>query len=46
MTEMAQKPARGTRDLTHKFWVLLHLRVGNGELFSGLPNVAALSPDS
>lgn len=45
MTEMAQKLARGTRDLTHKFWALLHLRVGSGEFF-GSPDVAALSPDS
>lgn len=44
MTEMAQKLAKGTRDLTHKFWALVHLRVGNGEFFSGLPDVAAPQP--
>lgn len=43
---MSQKLARGTRDLTHKFWDLLHLRVGSGEFPSGFPHVAALSPDS
>lgn len=32
---MAQKPAKGTRDLTHTFWALVHLRVGNREFFSG-----------
>lgn len=31
---MAQKLARGTRDLTLRLWALLHLRVGNEELFS------------
>lgn len=33
---MSQEPVKGTRDLTHKFWALLHLRVGSGEFPSGL----------
>lgn len=46
MPEMSQELVRGTRDLTHKFWALLHLRVGSSEFPSGLHDVAALSPDS
>lgn len=46
MPELSQEPVRDTRDLTHKFWALLHLRVGSSEFPSGLHDVAALSPDS
>lgn len=46
MPEMSQELVRDTRDLTHKFWALLHLRVGSGEFPSGLHDVAALGPDS